>query len=173
MGGPDRLARHFGAAFKEDEGSCCSHLSSEQRSVTFICSPEIYRRFTQRTTGEFYRGLLFRFVSSSLLMMMMMKVTRFLFFSHDSSRGADDGDSRARALGVFPRRGGACPAQLHPHRDSQGGSRAAGQQERVGAERGLDGEFIHVTVKKQSVVINVKKNLSFDVGADSLFRTLI
>lgn len=62
---------------------------------------------------------------------------------HEPSNGAD-GVSRARAGGVFPRRGGACQTQLHQNGDPEGGARAAGEQERVGAEFGPDGECVCV-----------------------------
>lgn len=48
--------------------------------------------------------------------------------------------SRARAVGVFPRGRGTRQAQLHQDGDPEGGARAAGEQERVGAELGLDSE---------------------------------
>lgn len=62
-----------------------------------------------------------------------------------------DGMCRARAAAVCPRRGGACQTELHQDGDPEGGARAAGQQEHVGAEPGPDGERLFVTSRVPSV----------------------
>lgn len=53
--------------------------------------------------------------------------------------------SRARTVGVFPRGRGACQAELHQNGDPEGGARAAGEPEHVGAQLGPDSECVSLS----------------------------
>lgn len=60
---------------------------------------------------------------------------------YDLPGGADADECRARAVGVVPRRGGACQTEFNPDGGLEGGARGAGEPEHVGAESGLNGEW--------------------------------